>query len=143
MLSQHIGILFDMILVMKLRVRQNLIRLRLTRSEVERVENEGSVSESIIFGPGPDRHLTYSLVSDASIDAVESDFRDGTIVVKVPKNRALQWCRSDEVGIEARVPISDAAALNVLIEKDFACLKARPGEDESDAFPNPAVSGTC
>lgn len=132
-----------MILVMKLRVRQNLIRFRLTRSEVERLENEGSVSESIIFGHHPDRRLTYSLIADGSINAFESDFRDGTIVVKVPKQRALQWCGSDEAGIEARVPIGDDAALNILIEKDFACLKARPGEDESDAFPHPAVSETC
>jgi hypothetical protein len=34
--------------------------------------------------------------------------------------------------------------LRILVEKDFACLAPREGEDESDMFPNP-LSGkeTC
>jgi hypothetical protein len=28
----------------------------------------------------------------------------------------------------------------ILVVKDFACLKDRPGEDDHDAFPNPKKS---
>jgi hypothetical protein len=30
-----------------------------------------------------------------------------------------------------------------MVEKDFACLAPREGEDESDNFENPTVDKTC
>jgi hypothetical protein len=32
-------------------------------------------------------------------------------------------------------------SLQILVEKDFACLTPRKGEDDGDAFPNP--NETC
>jgi hypothetical protein len=34
-------------------------------------------------------------------------------------------------------PAAQDAELRIVIEKDFACLTVREGEDESDNFPNP------
>jgi hypothetical protein len=38
-------------------------------------------------------------------------------------------------------PAAADAELRIVVEKDFACLTAREGEDESDNFPNP--NPTC
>jgi len=40
------------------------------------------------------------------------------------------------VGLEGSQP-AGGEPLRILIEKDFECLDAAPGESQDDAFPNP------
>ena len=118
---------------MKLRIRGNSIRLRLTRSEVDRFAADGRVEESVHFGMGkPDfRYVLESLPGTAT--GAYAEFTNNTILVFVPEEQAGIWVATDQVGIES----SEGSVPRVLIEKDFACLKERPGETEDDAFPNP------
>ena len=39
----------------------------------------------------------------------------------------------------SELALEDGDSLKILVEKDFACLVAREGEDESDMFPHPAA----
>jgi len=119
---------------MKLRMRGDSLRLRLTRSEVEVFERDGRVEDAVRFGPGV--ALVYSL--ERSPDGVLSaTMEGGRVAVRVPAAMAETWCRTDEVGMEAEQVIGEGESLRILVEKDFTCLKTRSGEDESDAFPNP------
>jgi hypothetical protein len=117
---------------MKLRIRGNFIRLRLTRSEVDRFAADGRVEESVDFGPDKPK-FNYVLESVPAADGAFAEFANNTVFVFVPEDEARMWVRSEQVGIES----SEVSGLRVLIEKDFACLQARPGENEADAFPNP------
>jgi hypothetical protein len=126
---------------MKLRIRRNSVRIRVTKSEVEKLRAEGTISEWTDFG-GQHAKFRYEL----SVDAVQeprAEFQDNCIRVFVPQGEAHQWMNSDDVGIEAKQPIGDNEFLKILVEKDFACLTARIGEDEADAFPNSSKSVTC
>jgi hypothetical protein len=60
--------------------------------------------------------------------------------VHLPEQVALSWCRSNEVTLAGAQPAAADAELRIVVEKDFACLTAREGEDESDNFPNPNQS---
>ena len=60
---------------MKLRLQGNSVRLRLTRSEVERLRETGLVEESIEFGSG--ELLVYRLQSRREPGSVEATFRAG------------------------------------------------------------------
>ena len=64
---------------MKLRLQGNSVRLRLTRSEVERLRETGLVEESIEFGSG--ELLVYRLQSRREPGPVEATFRQGVITV--------------------------------------------------------------
>lgn len=121
---------------MKLRIKGNSIRLRLTRNEVTRLETNGAVRETVGFGPGL-KGMSYELVTSPSTDELKAEFADGTIRVSVPESAALRWAGSEDVAIETAQPTGDGEQLKILIEKDFECLADRAGEDESDAFPNP------
>jgi hypothetical protein len=44
------------------------------------------------------------------------------------------------VGFEAEQSTGGSERLRILVEKDWACLTARDGEEDVDAFPNPNVS---
>jgi hypothetical protein len=115
---------------MKLRLQGNSVRLRLTRSEVERLRDTGIVEESVNFCGG--EVLVYRLHSRTEPGPVQAGFRQGTLTVSVPMDAAQAWAASKEVGVYAQ-----SGALAISIEKDFRCL-TRPREgQELDAYPHP------
>jgi len=123
---------------MKLRIRGNSIRLRLGRGEVASLLENGRVEEATEFGAGP--RFEYALRTSSSVPRPSASFRDGRIEVLLPTQLARDWADSEEVGISADQPLGPQegpGSLQLLIEKDFACLKAPPNEDQSDAFPHP------
>ena len=115
---------------MKLRLQGNSVRLRLTRSEVERLREAGLVEESVDFGAG--EALTYRLHSTPEQGPVVAEYRHGALTVSVPTEAAHAWAISDEEGIYAQ-----SGAVTISIEKDFRCLTRSNEESEHDAFPHP------
>ena len=115
---------------MKLRLQGNSVRLRLTRSEVERLREAGLVEESVDFGGG--ELLAYRLQSRLEQGPVEAVFGQGIMTVSVSKEAAQAWAGSDEVGLYAQ-----SGVLTISIEKDFRCLTRRLDEQEPDAYPHP------
>ena len=121
---------------MKLRIKGNSIRLRLSQTEVAQFADRGVCDDSINFGVST---LNYSLEKGAETKAV---FADNRVCVYVNENDANHWSSNEtEVGISHMQPIGGGSELYILIEKDFACLTERPFQDESDNFPNPNT--TC
>ena len=117
---------------MKLRIKGNSIRIRVTQSEISSLAEKGEIRESIQF---PGKALSYLLrVSDqTSLTAVmESD----SIVIEIPGELAKQWTSTDVITIAGSQSI-DSGDLQILVEKDFKCLDERINEDETDLFPNP------
>ena len=129
---------------MKIRIRANTLRLRLTQSEVQQLASEGLVEEVTPFGES--QALRYALLSTET-EAITASFVDGRIAVAVPRAQAQQWASDDtQVGMQAEMPTANngpdsyrdgQSTLSILIEKDFACLQTRTGEDDKDTFPNP------
>ena len=121
---------------MKLRIKGDSIRMRLTRSEVRELVDRGRVVESTHFPDGS--ALAYELTADAASAAIVARSAAGALVVTVPKAAADGWARSEEVALRAELPLRHGALL-ILVEKDFPCLTGRPDEDDSDAFPRTAL----
>lgn len=116
---------------MKLRIRGDSIRLRLTRGEVAELLERGEVADATHFPAGP--ALGYRLCADPAAATVSAAFEAGTLQVRLPRATADGWGRSDEVAVRGAVPVG-AGSLSILVEKDFPCPTSRPGEDDSDAF---------
>ncbi len=123
---------------MKLRIKGDSLRLRLTQSEVRELEERGSVEDRVRFGG--EAALVYRLRREPGAGAITARFAEGAVEVRLPEQAALGWCRSSEVTLAGSQPAAVDAELRIVIEKDFACLTAREGEDESDNFPNPNSS---
>jgi len=121
---------------MKLRIRGNALRLRLSQAEVGQFAEHGLVEDCIRFNG---RELRYVL-SSSPAERVHIEFDGHTIMVIAPTQLRRTWAESDEVGFEEHINLTDGDTLTVLVEKDFQCLTERPGEDESDNFPNPDAS---
>lgn len=127
---------------MKLRIRDNSIRLRLTQTEVDRLKRDGLVSAKTGFPSG--RDFGYVLESSPASVKPEAFFSESIITVRVPESDVLAWASSNQVSMSGSLQLDDGQTLELLVEKDFACLAPREGEDESDMFPHPsAETASC
>ena len=121
---------------MKLRIRENSIRLRLKRAEVEQLAAGRSIVEQTCF---PNAVLTYRL-DVAEEGEASAEFDGGNLAICLPKADVTHWAKTDQVSIIAEQPLAESATLSLLIEKDFTCLAPghhRPCEDDADTFRHP------
>ncbi len=121
---------------MKLRIKGNTLRLRLSQNELNIFSKTGVVSNSVSFGPGINRTLTYTIISFDG-NNIDVNFDQNKIEVCIPHQEANIWASSDIVSLNNSLLVNDGQELFILIEKDFQCLHKRPGEDEEANFPNP------
>ena len=123
---------------MKIRIKDNSIRLRLTQKEVARFGETGLALATTQFTAG--NSFTYALQSSTTTEAIDATFERNRITIHVPKTIAKQWTSTEEVGFEAMVDNNTETGLYLLVEKDFACLMPRTHEDETDNYPNPQAT---
>jgi len=119
---------------MKLRIKGPTLRLRLTQPEIRALLEEGAVEERVPFAPGVS--LVYRLRRDAGSGEISASFRNGVVEILVPERSAREWCTSELVTLVHEQTLPDGS-LRITLEKDFACLAPREGEDETDNFPHP------
>ncbi|MDV7137279.1 hypothetical protein R3X28_00245 [Maribacter sp. TH_r10] len=122
---------------MKIRIKENSVRFRLTPTEVKRFCTEGSIEESTRFSS-----TTFNYgVKQKNIENLQVDFNGNTITLYVPESFAKEWYENDVVGIDHRESLDDGGTFFLLLEKDFACLD-NTHEDQTDKYPNPKA-GQC
>jgi hypothetical protein len=119
---------------MKLRMKGDSLRLRLTRGEVQQLAEAGRVEERVHISPRG--VLVYRVQRAPGAAALGATFENGVIEIQVPEGVAREWCASELVTLDA-VQRDGAADLRIVVEKDFACLAPRSDEDETDNFPHP------
>ncbi|GAC1455948.1 MAG: hypothetical protein PVS2B3_17170 [Steroidobacteraceae bacterium] len=127
---------------MKLRIKGAALRLRLTQGEIRTLQEQGQVEERVPFAPSV--NLIYRLRKNAAAHSIGASYSGNVVLIEVPAATADAWCASQQVTL-AHVQSVGSDALSITLEKDFACLAPRAGEDESDNFPHPeALQGkTC
>jgi hypothetical protein len=122
---------------MKMRLRNNSLRLRLTQTETARFVESGRIEEIIEFGVEGGQRFVYAMEWKDELEQIHAVLENNQIIVRVPKEQADRWVETSQIGMETDQETGGGKTLHILIEKDFACLEPRPGEEDSDAFPHP------
>ncbi len=112
---------------MKIRIKDNSVRFRLTQSEVALLGKTGSVSCTTEF---MNRSLIYKIESTEDSE-ISVSYIENQIVLKMPDVQIMEWVSTDRVGFDGQ-----SGLVRVLIEKDFVCID-NSMEDQSDNYPNP------
>ena len=115
---------------MKIRIKGNSLRYRLTQSEVTKLYEKGSLAERTEFA---NNTLVY-VIESINDDKLSSDFMNSKITLFMPKAMIDELYNTDKVGFEDK-----AGAVSLLVEKDFICID-NTEEDQSDNYPNPSLS---
>ena len=118
------------------------MRLRVSRSELAHFQAGSRIEETICFAEAPEAKLTYALESavQSSPVRVRYGFHDVTVILSEDQVRI--WEAESEVGVYSNLDIGSAGSLDVIVEKDFACLD-RGDEENRDTFANPHAGGIC
>jgi hypothetical protein len=114
---------------MKIRIKGNSLRYRLTKGDVQRFAKYGYIEETIDFGS---QTLTYAL-EQHNFNMLMATFDGNKIILLMPATMATEWGLTERVGFEGFYD-----DLFLLIEKDFKCLD-NVAEDQSDNYPNPLL----
>ena len=110
---------------MKIRIKGNSLRYRLTKSDVELFVKNGYIEEAIDFG---NLALTYVLQQN-TFNNLSVIFEGNKITLFMPEALAKTWNLTDRVGFEYQ-----DKDLFLLVEKDFKCLD-NVAEDQGDNYP--------
>ena len=120
---------------MKLRIRDNSVRLRLTQTETDMLNTQGVVTARTRFPGG--RSLEYAVVSSPASVTPAAHFSENRLTVLLPETVVLAWATTEQVSMRGEQRLEDGDTVSILVEKDFQCLAPREGEDESDMFAHP------
>jgi hypothetical protein len=118
---------------MKLRIKGNSLRLRLSKTEVEKLAAANYLEELTSFGNNTFR---YALHTTDGANELYADFDGSRITVFIPEPFIKDWAVNDVVGFNATQQISETESLHILVEKDFKCLDEAT-ENQQDNYENP------
>ena len=123
----YLRLVTNNLLNMKLRLEGNSIRIRVRKSDVEKLKTDGMIGEAVAFSDN--LYFYYKLKTASHLTEIKAEFLQNVIQVTIPLSMAMDWANSETVGLEHTLE----SGLNILIEKDFPC-KTRENEDKSDVF---------
>src|SRR5262249_50615506 len=127
---------------MKLRIKGNSVRVRLDRRDLAQLVDTGRAEDSLAFGPGSHQRFSYAVEIAPAVPGRPSvDYLDGRILIQICRPDVETWAGTDLVGFD-NSQATDAGAVRLVLEKDFACVDRTAGEEEDDAwaFPNPSTA---
>jgi hypothetical protein len=127
---------------MKLRIKGNSLRIRVSRSEVARLLSGDCLEDTIYFAPVPSANFTYALQQEPSVSRPIVRYARNKVTILIPAIQANEWGFTDQIGIAETISLGDVGTLALLIEKDFACLDGSE-EENQDTFPNPNAGAAC
>ena len=122
---------------MKIRIKDNSLRYRLTKSEVKKLCESGYLEAITQFNTST---LCYAIKVIEGIEFLNADFVENKITLLFPQKEANVWNQSDRITYENSVELQNGNSLKLLLEKDFICLD-HTHEDQSDNYENP--NKTC
>lgn len=114
---------------MKIRIKDNSIRFRLTQSEVLELGTNGTVSSVTQFVEKP---FIYAIEKTGD-NVLSASFVENKIVLKMPVTMIQELVSTDTVGFDG-----ETGMVKLLVEKDFVCID-NTMEDQSDNYPNPSL----
>ena len=119
---------------MKIRIKGNSIRIRVSKTEVDTFCQIGYLEEVTEFG---DSRLSYRLERVQNDGNLNAAFARDCITMLVPEHLVKGWDANNVVGFNYTKPLGDDKGLFLLLEKDFKCIDSEVLEDQSDNFDNP------
>ncbi|MBK6987552.1 MAG: hypothetical protein IPH33_04530 [Bacteroidetes bacterium] len=89
---------------MKLRIKGNTIRFRLTKSEVAYFSEKKLIQESTNLGL---KDFSYGLKISEEAQKIGAEYVNDAIIVTIPTALAKSWTETNQVGLSEEMPLQD------------------------------------
>src|SRR5579863_5751086 len=126
---------------MKLRIKGNSLRLRVSPSEVAHLLEAGRIEETIHFGFDESAKLVYALELGRDSGDMTVRYAPSEITILISPPDAQRWAAGQDIGLYGAAETRQGI-LHFAVEKDFACLD-KSDEENTDTFPNPRQGAVC
>src|SRR5690348_17063681 len=103
---------------MKVRIKDNTVRFRLNRHEVEEFGKNGVLEGRTEFAPMP---FIYVLQSSPKENELSASFQNNTITLTVPSSLVDEWVTTNRIGFDGKMTTENGNQIYLLLEKDFKC----------------------
>lgn len=120
---------------MKIRIKGNSVRFRLTKTEVQSLCERGIAREKTAFN---ESNFVYAVKVSDQYDNLHASFLNLGIILFLPKEIINDWYLNDQVGFYHTQTLEEGQKLELILEKDFVCMDEST-EDQSDNYPNPKM----
>lgn len=118
---------------MKLRIKGNSVRLRLSKPEVEQLSSVGTITERTNF---INADFIYSIEKSIEENNIRADYDNNHLTVYVPAKLVNDWPNNNMISLDNILADGSMPEVYVLVEKDFKCMDDS-SEDQSDNYENP------
>ncbi len=119
---------------MKIRIKDNSIRLRLTKTDVDDLRNKKSIDSKTVISFS--EIFQYRLEVSSEVKNISGQFKNGKITVSISSKMAEILTETNEITVKGEQENGEKEKLFLLIEKDLQCLDETV-EDQSDMYENP------
>jgi uncharacterized membrane protein len=102
---------------MKLRIKGDSLRLRVSRSEVARLLAGDCLEDTIHFAPEASAKFTYALQQEPSASRPTVQYAGSKVTILIPADQVNVWGVTDQVGIAEVISLGSVGTLALLIEK--------------------------
>jgi hypothetical protein len=90
---------------MKLRIKGDSLRVRVSRSEVARLLAGDCLEETIHFAPEASAKFTYALRQEPSVSRSTIQHTENRVTILIPANQANAWGVTEQVGIADEISL--------------------------------------
>jgi hypothetical protein len=107
---------------MKVRFKGNSIRVRVSSSELARIQAGTRIEETVHFPEPPEATLIYALEAVRQAPDVTIRYDDREVTVIISEDQARNWGSGSQLGVHTSLDLGAAGSIEVIVEKDSAGL---------------------
>jgi len=102
---------------MKLRMEKGIIKLRLSASEIDRLNQDKTLEEKIYLSGS--NQFRYVIHIDPNEEKCMAQFGQNSLTIAIPSGRAAKWINSNQVGIKETIITDNNASFSLTLEEDL------------------------
>lgn len=122
---------------MKIRIKGNSVRFRLTQSEVLKLCTSNYIEEKVAFH---NQDFIYAIEVKDMPNDLSIAYESNKMTLYFSEKESKTWYDSERITYKDILKQPNQVEIALLLEKDFVCLD-HTEEDQSDNYPNP--NKTC
>ncbi len=108
---------------MKLRLEKGIIKLRLSASEIDRLNTDKIIEEKIYLSDS--NQFRYVVNIDSKQEKCIAQFGQHSLTIVIPSDRAEKWINSNQIGIKETIVTDNNASFSLTLEEDLPPRKYR------------------
>ena len=108
---------------MKFRIEKNVIKFRLTPTEIELLKTNNKLSDNITITSS--NRFDYMVKSNSTENMVSVNFDQNAITANIPQSMLDHWFDTENIGLRQDILNDDGESITIIVEEDLPPRKIK------------------